>query len=179
LGSIDIKQNQSYAQVASKNLMRLLGTWLLQTIYLQGSLRILNFEFAVLFLVLCYITWWSSLNKSIIFLFPVKTCMHSFPRFSLPKHSVLKYIPKLPIIQLKFRMKSTKHSSQSQYPRSFVFGKIYKFNTKLRDFNRNVSGIGQWVTIRIGSTYFRSNQLAAWSAGLRCWLWAQKFSRNS
>jgi Reverse transcriptase (RNA-dependent DNA polymerase) len=32
--------------------------------------------------------------------------------------------------QLKFRVKSTKHSNQSQNPRSFVFGKIYKFNTK-------------------------------------------------
>jgi hypothetical protein len=56
--------------------------------------------------------------------------------FSLPKHSVLKNLPKHPIIQSKFRVKSTKHSSQSQYPRSLVFGEIYKFNTKLRDFHR-------------------------------------------
>jgi hypothetical protein len=66
--------------------------------------------------------------------------------FSLPKHSVLKNLPKLPIIQLKFRVKSTKHSSQSHYPRSFVFGGIYKFNTKLRDFHRYISGTCHWVT---------------------------------
>jgi hypothetical protein len=39
--------------------------------------------------------------------------------------------------------KSTEHSSQSKYPRSFVFGKIHKFNTKLREFHRNISDIGQ------------------------------------
>jgi hypothetical protein len=93
--------------------------------------------------------------------------------FSLPKHSVLKNLPKLPIIQQKFRVKSTKHSSQSQCPRSFVFKKFFKFNSKLRYFQRNISDIGQWVTYYIRSTIFRSNQLAAWSVGLRCWLWVQ------
>jgi hypothetical protein len=53
--------------------------------------------------------------------------------FSLPNHSVLKNLLKLPIIQLKFRVKSAKHSSQSQNPRSFVFGKFFKFDMKLRD----------------------------------------------
>jgi hypothetical protein len=99
--------------------------------------------------------------------------------FSLPKHSVLKNLPKLPIIQLMFWVKSTKHSSQFQHTRSFIFGKIYKFNTKLRDFPRNISGIAQWVTCHIRSTFFRSNQLAAWSGGLRCWLWAQKVLGSS
>jgi hypothetical protein len=99
--------------------------------------------------------------------------------FSLPKHYVLKNLPKLPIIQLKFRVKSTKHSSQFQDTRSFVFGKIYKFNTKLRDFHRNISGIDQWVTYHLSSTFFRSNQLAAWSVGLRCWLWTQKVLGSS
>jgi hypothetical protein len=58
--------------------------------------------------------------------------------FSLPKNSVLKNLLNLPIIQLMFRVKSTKHSSQFQRTRNFVFGKIYKFNTKLRDFSRNI-----------------------------------------
>jgi hypothetical protein len=44
--------------------------------------------------------------------------------FLQPKHSVLKNQPKLPIIQRKFRLKPTKHSSQSQEARSFVFLKI-------------------------------------------------------
>jgi hypothetical protein len=88
--------------------------------------------------------------------------------FSLPKHSVLKNLPKHPIIQLKFRVKSAKHSSQSQYPRSFVFGEIYKFNTKLRDFRRNISDIGQWVICDIShKIYFFSlksvGRLVRWS----------------
>jgi hypothetical protein len=73
--------------------------------------------------------------------------------FSLPKHSVLKNLPKHPKIQLKFRVKSTKHSSQFQHTRSFVFGKKIKFNTKLRDFNRNISGIGTRWPYHISSTF--------------------------
>jgi hypothetical protein len=93
----------------------------------------------------------------------------------LPKHSVLKNLPKLPIIQLKFRVKSTKHSSQFERTRSFVFGKIYKFNTKLRDFHkiykfntklrdfhRNISGIGTRWPCHISSSFFRSNRLVRW-----------------
>jgi hypothetical protein len=76
-------------------------------------------------------------------------------------------------------VKSTKHSSQSKCPRTFVFDKIYKCNTKLRDFPRNISGIGQWVAYHKSSTFFRSNQLAAWSDGLRCWLWARKVLDSS
>jgi hypothetical protein len=76
-------------------------------------------------------------------------------------------------------VKSTKHSSQSKYPRSFVFGKIYKFDTKLRDFHRNFSDIGQWVTYHIRSTFLRLNQLAVWFVGLRCCLWAQKVLGSS
>jgi hypothetical protein len=75
--------------------------------------------------------------------------------------------------------KSTEHSSQSKYPRSFVFGKIQKFNTKLREFHRNISDIAQWVTYHLRSTFFRSNQLATWSVGLRGGLWAQKFLGSS
>jgi hypothetical protein len=72
-----------------------------------------------------------------------KNCVIQNFEFSLHKQSVLKNLQEFPIIQLKFRVKSTKNLSQSKYPRSFVFGKIYKFNTKLRDFHRNILGNGQ------------------------------------
>jgi hypothetical protein len=36
------------------------------------------------------------------------------------------------------RVKSTKQSNQFQYLRSFVFGNIYKFNTKLRNLTKNM-----------------------------------------
>jgi hypothetical protein len=43
-------------------------------------------------------------------------------------------------IQLKLWEKSTKHLSRFQQPRSFIFGVIYKFYTKLRIFHRNRVG---------------------------------------
>jgi hypothetical protein len=93
--------------------------------------------------------YWKNLSKVNIAVSISKyTVIQNFG-FSLPKHSVLKILPKLPIFQLKFRVKPTKHSSQYQLPRSFVFGKIYKFYTKLRNSLRNILGIGQWITYHL------------------------------
>jgi hypothetical protein len=135
-----------------------------------------NWKFVSFCFEYTYIYYFQEM-KSLLWFFSY-TVIQNFG-FSLPKHSVLKNLPKLPIIQLKFRVKPTKHSSQFQHTRSFVFDKIYKFKTKLRDFHRNISGIGTSWPCHKYSTFFRSNQLAAWFFGLRCWLWAQKVLGSS
>jgi hypothetical protein len=81
------------------------------------------------------------------------TVMKNFG-FLHPKHLVLKNQPKLPIIQRKFRLKPTKHSSQSQEARSFVFVENYKFYPKFRFFSTEFFGCCSMMTWHLTSSKF-------------------------
>jgi hypothetical protein len=89
--------------------------------------------------------------------------------FLLPKHSVLKSLPKLPIIQVKFRWNPRKiRVSLNITEVSFLI----KFINLIRNFVIYI-GIFQklgnewWATYHIRFTFFRSKQLAAWSVHTR------------
>jgi hypothetical protein len=74
--------------------------------------------------------------------------------FLHPKHSVLKNLPKLPIIQRKFRLKPTKHSSQSEKARSFVFLENYKILSETSLFSTEFFGCCSMMTCHLTSSKF-------------------------
>jgi hypothetical protein len=99
------------------------------------------------------------------------TVMKNFG-FLHPKHSVLKNLPKLPIIQRKFRLKSTKHSSQSQKARSFVFLENYKILSETSFFSTEFFGCCSMMTCHLTSSKFEIfslksvGRLVHWSQAL-------------